>query len=256
MAFQLVAYPADEELHDLDHLVHGQLVEHDYLVNPVQELRPEVILQCLLDALLHPLISHRLARLLETERQLAQVRRPEVRGHDEHGVLEVDRTSLGVGEATVLEDLKEGVEDVRVRLLDLVEQHHRERLAPDGFGELTALLVAHVARRRPDEPAHGVLLHVLAHVELDQRGLVTEEQLGKRLGKLGLAHAGRAEEDERPARALGVLEAGTGAADRSRQGVDRVVLADNPLVQILLEAQETGCLLLGELVDRNPGPVR
>ena len=81
-----------------------------------------------------------------------------------------------------------------------------------------------------------MLLHVLAHVELDQRGLVTEEQLGESLGKLGLAHTGRAEEDERPARALGVLEAGTGTADRPRQRVDRVLLADNPLVQILLKA--------------------
>src|ERR1019366_8049278 len=255
LALQLVAHPADEELHDLDHLVHGQLVKHDDLFDPVQELGPEVILERLLDTLLHPLISHRLARLLEAERQLAQVRRPEVRGHNEHGVLEVDRTSLGVGEATVLQDLKEGVEDVRVCLLDLVEQHYRERLAPDGFGGLATLLVAPVARRGPDEPAHGVLLHVLAHVELDQRGLVTEEQLGESLGKLGLAHTGRAEEDERPARALGVLEAGTGTADRPRQRVDRVLLADNPLVQILLEAQETGRLLLGELVDRNPSPV-
>jgi len=34
-----------------------------------------------------------------------------------------------------------------------------------------------------------VLLHVLAHVQLDKRILVTEKELGERLGKLGLAHA-------------------------------------------------------------------
>ena len=100
-----------------------------------------------------------------------------------------------------------------MRLLDLVEQHHRERLAPHGLGQLAALLVAHVPRRRAHEPAHGVLLHVLAHVELDQGSLVTEQELGQGLGQLRLPDAGRAEEDERTTRALGILEAGAGAAD-------------------------------------------
>ena len=40
-------------------------------------------------------------------------------------VLEVDGPPLAVGEAAVLEYLEENVRDVRVRLLDLVEQHHR-----------------------------------------------------------------------------------------------------------------------------------
>ena len=50
----------------------------------------------------------------------------------------------------------------RVRLLDLVEQHDRVRPAAHGLGELAALLVADVARRRADQPRDGVLLHVLA----------------------------------------------------------------------------------------------
>ena len=89
-----------------------------------------------------------------------------------------------------------------MRLLDLVEQHDRERLAPHGLGELAAFLVADVARGRADEPADRVLLHVLRHVELDQRLFVTEQELGERLGQLGLADTRRAEEDERPRRAL------------------------------------------------------
>jgi hypothetical protein len=48
-----------------------------------------------------------------------------------------------------------------------------------------------------------VLLHVLGHVERDQRLLVTEQELGERLGELGLADAGGAEEDERAARTRG-----------------------------------------------------
>ena len=92
-----------------------------------------------------------------------------------------------VGEATFLQDLQQRVEHVGVGLLDLVEEHHGERLAPHGLGELAALLVADVAGRRADQAADRVLLHVLGHVELDQRLLVAEQELGERLGQLGLA---------------------------------------------------------------------
>jgi hypothetical protein len=39
-----------------------------------------------------------------------------------------------------------------VRLLDLVEQHHRVGPAPHRLGQLAALVVADVARRRADQP--------------------------------------------------------------------------------------------------------
>jgi hypothetical protein len=57
-----------------------------------------------------------------------------------------------------------------------------------------------------------------------------------------------------PAGALGVLEAGPGAADGLGDRLDGVLLADDPLVQLVLHAQELGGLLLGELVDGDAGP--
>ena len=132
---------------------------------------------------------------------------PDVRGHDHDRVAEVDRAPLGVGQPAVLQDLQQDVEDVRVRLLDLVEQQHAVRLAAHGLGELAALVVADVAGRRADEPRHGVLLHVLGHVDAHHRVLVAEQELGERARQLGLADARRAEEDERAGRALRVLEA-------------------------------------------------
>ncbi len=73
----------------------------------------------------------------------------------------------------------------------------RVRPAAHRLGELAALLVADVARRRADEPRDRVLLHVLAHVDAHHRPLVVEQELGERPRELGLADAGRAEEDER-----------------------------------------------------------
>ena len=63
-----------------------------------------------------------------------------------------------VGQATVLQDLQQRVEDVRVGLLDLVEQDDGERLAAHLLGELAALLVADVAGRGAEQPRDRVLL--------------------------------------------------------------------------------------------------
>ena len=136
--------------------------------------------------------------------------RADVRRHDDHGVAEVDRAALRVGEPAVVEHLQQRVEHVGVRLLDLVEQHHRVRLAADRLGELAALLVADVPGRRADQPADRVPLLVLAHVEADHVVLGVEQRRGERLGQLGLADAGGAEEDERPDRPARVLDARSG----------------------------------------------
>jgi hypothetical protein len=55
-----------------------------------------------------------------------------------------------------------------------------------------------------------VLLAVLAHVDADHGPLVVEEELGQRLGELGLADAGGTEEEERCRSAVGsAMPAGT-----------------------------------------------
>ena len=131
---------------------------------------------------------------------------PDVRRHDDDGVAEVDRAALRIRQPAVVEDLEQDVEDVGVRLLDLVEQDHRVRPPPNGFRELTALLESDVARRRADETRDGVLLHVLRHVDAHHRVLVVEQELGQRARGLRLSHAGRPEEDERPDRPVRILK--------------------------------------------------
>ena len=111
--------------------------------------------------------------------------------------LKLDRAALAVGEAPVVEDLEQDVEDVRVRLLDLVEQDDLVGPPTDGLGELAALLVADVPGRRADEAAHRVLLHVLAHVDAGHGLLVVEEELGQRPRGLRLPDARGTQEDER-----------------------------------------------------------
>src|SRR5829696_3259138 len=180
----------------------------------------------------------------------------DVRGHDQHDVLEVHRAALAVGQPAVVHDLQQHAEDVGVGLLDLVEQDDGVRPAPDGLGELAALVVADVARRRTDQARDAVLLHVLRHVDADHRVLRVEEELGQRTGELGLADARRAQEEERADRAVGVLQAGARATDRVGHRADRLVLADDAVVQALLHVDELLDLALHEAADRDAGPAR
>ena len=137
----------------------------------------------------------------------------EVRRHDDDDVLEVDRAPLAVGQAAVVEQLQQHVEHLGMRLLDLVEQHDRVGPPPDRLGELAGLVVADVSGRRADHPRDGVLLLVLRHVDPDHRVLVVEQEFGERARQLGLADAGRAQEDEAAERPIRILQAGAGAPD-------------------------------------------
>src|SRR5665811_1484525 len=112
--------------------------------------------------------------------------------------------------------LQEYVEDVRVGLLYLVHQYDAVGAMAHRFGQVAALLVAYVSRRRSDEPRHRVLLHELAHVNAEHGLLVVEHELGQGPGELRLPHPGGSQEDEAPDGAVGVLQAGPGPAEGVR----------------------------------------
>ena len=179
----------------------------------------------------------------------------EVRGHDDHGVAEVDRPALAVGQSAVVEDLEQDVEDVPVGLLDLVEQDDRIGPPADGLGEPAAFLVADVAGRGADQAGDVVPLAELAHVEPDDGGLAVEEELGEGLGQLGLADAGRAEEEERADRPVRVLQPGPAPSDGVGHGLDGLVLADHPEVDLVLQLDELVALGREHLRHRDAGPL-
>jgi hypothetical protein len=101
-----------------------------------------------------------------------------------------------------------------------------------------------------------VAFAVLAHVDTHHRVLVVEQELRERARGLGLADAGRAQEDERADRPARVLEPGARAAHRRRHRGQRVVLADHAQAQLVLHVEELGLLALEHLRDRDAGPLR
>ena len=252
---QAVVELLDVQIHDLAHLRLGELLEDDDVVQTVQELRAELLLQFGADLVLHALVAGLVVGTQVEARVggLGDVSRTEVGGQDDDGVLEVHLAALTVGQVAVIEHLQQRVEDVRMSLFDLVEQHHGERLAAHLFGELAAFLVADVSRRRTEESRSRVLLGELGHIHANQRVLIVEQEFGERLGQLGLADAGGAGEDERTGRALRVLQTHASTADGAGQGGNRLVLADDALVQFGFHVEQFLGLGLSQLEHRDTG---
>jgi hypothetical protein len=71
---------------------------------------------------------------------------------------------------------------------------------------------------------------VLGHVDPDHGPFVVEHELCERAGKLGLSDAGRPEEDEGPDRPVRVLQARASTTKGVCDGLDSLLLADDPLV--------------------------
>src|SRR5439155_6497117 len=101
----------------------GKRMENDNLVHAIQELRPEVMPHFRQHCFLHQVVSGRISRAAELENSF----RSDVRSHDDDRVLEVDDSSLTVGQAAIVEYLQQHIEGVVMGLFDLVEKNHRIR---------------------------------------------------------------------------------------------------------------------------------
>ena len=237
------------QVNDLGNILAGQrFVEHD-LVKTVQELRTEGLFQQGLD--LAPGERADLSVLVDPVQQILGT---EVGGQNDDRVLEVHDTALRVGQSAVVQDLEQDVEDVGMGLLHLVKEDDGVGLAADGLGELAALLIADVAGRRSDQTGDAELLHVLGHIDADQILFVVKEVGGNGLCQLGLAYAGRPEEEEGTDRPLGILDPGAGALDGLGDDADGLVLSDDAAVQALIQVQELLAFALDQLGDGDTGP--
>ena len=98
---------------------------------------------------------------------------------------------MAVRQPAVVEHLQQDIEDVRVGLLDFIQQHDRIRPAPDGLRKMAAFLVPDIAGRRTDQPCDRVFLHEFGHVDPDHGVLGIEQECGQCLRQFGLTDSGR-----------------------------------------------------------------
>ena len=161
-----------------------------------------------------------------------QIARAGVGRHDQDDVAEVGVAAVRVGQRRVIHHLQQDREQVRMRLLDFVEQQHGVRRLADRVDQQSALFVADVARRRADQARHRVLLHVLRHVEAQELDLQHARQLPR---QLRLADAGRAREQEVAHRLVGRAQARARQLDRRGDLLDRRILPEDHRLQLDVE---------------------
>src|SRR6185295_8933650 len=100
---------------DLADLIARELMKDDDVVDAIQKLRFEVQPQ---------LLNNRFTHLFLVAFCRLNLTRTEVRRHDQHRVFEVDGSTFRIRESAVVENLKQHVENIRVRFLDLVKENY------------------------------------------------------------------------------------------------------------------------------------
>ncbi len=100
-----------------------------------------------------------------------------------------------------------------------------------------------------------MLLLVLRHVDADHRPLVVEQEFGESFGRLGLANARGAEEQERADRSVGVADAAPRSANGVGEDGERLALPDHAFLQVVFQLDQLLQLALHELAHGNAGPL-
>ena len=165
---QVLVQLLDHQLHNLNQVGFRQSVEDNHFIETVEEFGVE--------GALHLVLHHVLdlggdgvflAGLEAHPATLLQMTSADVRSHDQDRVLEVHGVTQTIGKLAVFKHLQQDIEDIGVRFFNFIEQNHGVRRALHPFGELAALFVAYVSRRRTNELGDRVLLHELGHIEAD-----------------------------------------------------------------------------------------
>src|SRR5690606_32135394 len=239
----------ERKIDDLVYVLPLQGVEHDHVVKPVEEFRAEGALQRMLDGGLHVFLLRLAFRgrgKTDTGSEVLQIAYADVTRHDDDRVAEVDPAAKSVSQDTIIEHLQQDVEHIRVRLFNLVQEHDGVRFTSHLFSELSTFFISDIARRGTDESRHGELLHVLTHVDADERIFLVEQVRSQNLRELCLSDPGRAEEDKGTDRLARILESDTRPLDSLRKLPYSLFLADDFPAQFFCYAEQLVALLLGD----------
>ncbi|MNL40282.1 hypothetical protein D3C87_1626210 [compost metagenome] len=120
---------------------------------------------------LNRLLQHLGGWPLSVLAKLADPFAAQIRGQQDQCIAKVDFPAFAIVDHAFVEYLIEQVEDVRIGLLDFIQQHDRIRLLAYGFSEHAALAIADITGGRPDQARDRVLFLKLRHVDRGDKAL-------------------------------------------------------------------------------------
>ena len=187
---------------------------------------------------------------------LLQLPRAQVRCQNNDGVAKIDCVPQTVRQLTILKNLQQDVVHVWVSFFNLIQKNYGIGRPADAFRQLTTFFIANVSRGRADQFRDGMFLHVLGHIETNQRFFTAEQKFGQAASDFCFAHARWPEEQEASHRTSRSLQARAAAADRPGQRRYRLILANHAAVQFLFNAQQLLLLIFLNRRNLNTGPAR
>src|SRR5262249_44837986 len=146
----------DQQSDDLDHIIIGQWIENDNLVQSVNEFGIERLLDGVHNHLFQSFARFIGSRLETKSSPFLDKTRPDIRGHNDYRVFEIYRIAQRIGQLPIFEYLQQDIEDIRMRFFDFVQQQYRIRISLDSLCQLTAFFVTNIARRRSDQLRDGM----------------------------------------------------------------------------------------------------
>ena len=73
-----------------------------------------------------------------------EIRRADIRSHNKNGIFKINRSSLGICNASVIKNLEKHMKHIRVRFLNFIKQHNTVRFPANCLCKLTALFISYI----------------------------------------------------------------------------------------------------------------
>ena len=80
-----------------------------------------------------------------------QIRATSITGHNHYRILEVHGATLTISQTSIIHNLQQGIEDLRMGLLYLVQQNDAIGTTPYLLRQLTTFIMTNIARRATEE---------------------------------------------------------------------------------------------------------
>src|ERR1044072_8258663 len=197
-------------------------------VETIAELRTEGSLNC-------PSALSFARVLLKADSAFAHFSGAGVGSHDQDDIPEVSLLAIVIRQGCMIHHLQQDVEEIGVRLLNLVQHQHGVRSLVHGISQQTALVEPDIPRGRSDEARDSMAFRILAHVVAKK---FDAERLGELLGEFSLTDSSRSREKKRAHGFFRLPEAGSRELDGPDDLLDRVVLPEDDRLQFFFKISE------------------